>query len=279
MTRAAIAALAIAFAAPAHAEPSRDVPREAREKAERGRTLHAAGDYTGAVAAFRRAYELAPSPGLLFNLAQSYRLAGECDEAAAMYRRFLASAPPGAERTLAERHLATVARCGHTRVASSSESAAIGASVGAVAMAPTSPSAQAHVPMPMELAPTVVAPAPRIARRSGRRDKQIGLGLLVGGGTALVVAGFFALDADAAAHAVSAAYADERASGTSAIDARGQNSADIARVLGVGGVLALATGAVFYAVGVRLDKDAAEARRFAVMPTRHGAEVKLAWRF
>ncbi|HEU4612056.1 MAG TPA: tetratricopeptide repeat protein, partial [Kofleriaceae bacterium] len=73
------------------------IPNKARELADKGRAYHQAGDYAAAVAAFKEAYVLAPSPGLLFNIAQSYRLAGDCDEAAWMYRRFLDTNPGGAQ--------------------------------------------------------------------------------------------------------------------------------------------------------------------------------------
>src|SRR5690349_15298118 len=80
------------------------IPDKARHLAERGRALHDAGNYTDAIAAFREAYVLAPSPGLLFNIAQSYRLAGRCDDAAWMYRRYLDSQPSGDRRAVAESH-------------------------------------------------------------------------------------------------------------------------------------------------------------------------------
>ena len=66
------------------ARARREGPRVSRR-----RRLHEA-----AVAAFKEAYVLAPSPGLLFNIAQAYRLAGNCDDAAWMYRRFLDTNPP-----------------------------------------------------------------------------------------------------------------------------------------------------------------------------------------
>ena len=69
--------------------PPERIPQKARELAEQGRAYHDAGEYMKAIAAFKEAYVLAPSPGLLFNIAQAYRLAGDCDDAAWMYRRFL----------------------------------------------------------------------------------------------------------------------------------------------------------------------------------------------
>ena len=115
MTVRAITIAAVLAAAPAaradNALRPERIPNKARELAEKGRTLHNAGDYSGAVAAFKEAYVLAPSPGLLFNIAQSYRLAGNCDESAWMYRRFLDTNPVGEHRSLAETHLAAVERC------------------------------------------------------------------------------------------------------------------------------------------------------------------------
>ena len=81
------------------------VPTRARTLAERGRAAHDARDYAGAIAAFTEAYAIAPAPALLFNLAQAYRLAGRCDDASLMYRRFLASSPSDDARGLAELHL------------------------------------------------------------------------------------------------------------------------------------------------------------------------------
>src|ERR1043165_3802531 len=51
------------------------IPAKARELATRGRIFHDAGDYPDAIAAFKEASVPAPSPGLLFTTAQSYRLA------------------------------------------------------------------------------------------------------------------------------------------------------------------------------------------------------------
>jgi tetratricopeptide (TPR) repeat protein len=91
------------------AEPA--VPAQARALAERGRIAHDRGDYPAAIAAFTEAYALAPSPALLFDLAQAYRLAGRCADAAVMYRRYLANDPDPEARALAETQLEAVEHC------------------------------------------------------------------------------------------------------------------------------------------------------------------------
>ena len=69
------------------------IPEKARFLADRGRQLQRDGKFAEALEAYKAAYVLAPSPGLLFNLAQAYRLNGDCDDAAWMYRRFLDTDP------------------------------------------------------------------------------------------------------------------------------------------------------------------------------------------
>src|SRR3954468_14256022 len=110
-----VAALAVAPATVWAEEPSPpdEIPPKARALADRGRAYHDAGDYGNAIIAFKEAYVLAPSPGLLFNLAQAYRLQGNCDDAALMYRRYIATGPAIEGRTIAEGHLETVERCAH----------------------------------------------------------------------------------------------------------------------------------------------------------------------
>ncbi|MBA3542296.1 MAG: hypothetical protein H0T79_21955, partial [Deltaproteobacteria bacterium] len=90
----------------AHADEP--VPMKARTLAERGRRAHDRGEYAKAIAAFKEAYVLAPSDALLFNLAQSYRLHGDCEDAAMMYKRFLASEPSADAAAIAGAHLASV---------------------------------------------------------------------------------------------------------------------------------------------------------------------------
>src|SRR5262245_12927006 len=109
----AIAPILAPIAAAADSAAPGAVPAKARTLAERGRASHDAGDYASAIAAFTQAYVIAPSPALLFNLAQAYRLQGDCEDAALMYRRYLATNPSPEGRALAEMHLASVERCIH----------------------------------------------------------------------------------------------------------------------------------------------------------------------
>src|SRR5262249_31765764 len=107
-------AAAVFGSAAAHAgepEPPPQIPQKARKLVDTGRAAHEKGEYARAIALFKEAYVIAPSPGLLFNLGQAYRLMGNCDDAALMYHRYLDASPSSEGRSLAELHLATVERC------------------------------------------------------------------------------------------------------------------------------------------------------------------------
>jgi tetratricopeptide (TPR) repeat protein len=248
-----VAAAAIcALVGVAHA----DVPAKARVLADRGRASHEKGDYATAVALFTEAYALAPSPALLFNLAQSYRLQGDCDTAVLMYKRYIDTDPPPEALALARAHLANVERCAR------------------------------HDPVPNEViadpTPTphlqVAAVPPHVETDGspGGLRKEIGLGLGVGGSAALVGALWFAYQAHEASDAVEAAYKHGGKQGDVArLDADGRTDARYATALGIGGGLAVAAGAALYVLGVRAENAGA----VSVHPTAHGAQVAVAWSF
>ena len=253
------------------------IPPRAKALVVRGRAAHDAGDYRAAIIAFKEAYEIAPSAGLLFNLAQSYRLAGNCVDAASMYRRYLDAQPGTDGRTLALAHLATTERCARD---------------GAAAPAPTrTPEGASPGPRraradaaPVSLAlssdrasDAASSVAPRIVR--ARRERQIGATLVVTGALALVVAASYGFAARDAASSVEAAYAR----GTpwpqlADLDARGHRDAQLGTVVAVAGGAAAITGIALYLVGRR----GAQLAPIAIQPLAsgaHGVQVQLAWPF
>ncbi len=251
--------IAVLISSTAFAEPPQpgQIPQKARELAERGRVYHDAGEYERAIDAYREAYVLAPSPGLLFNLAQAFRLHGDCDDAAWMYRRYLDTNPPDARRALAEGHLATVEKCARGTL-----------------FVVTPPPHAAAVPDPVGVA--VPSDTPPSSVHSSARREHVGIWIAIGGGAALAVAGAFAIDAHAAANDVTAAYAHGGAwSDIAATDERGRRSATIATAFGIAGGIAVAAGAVVYALG----RHTEHAQHLALVPTPRGAEVHSSWQF
>ena len=246
----------------AHADSAlrpEQIPQRARALADKGRAYHDAGDYPHAIVAFKEAYVLAPSPGLLFNLAQAYRLSGDCDNAAWMYRRFLDTNPQPAARSLAEGHLATVDKCRHAKLELSITPAAL----------------DARVPAPMLGDSLALHDGPDVQPKN--RKKQVGTYVAIGGGAALLLAGYFALDAHSASNDVEEAYKrGAKWKDIQSIDERGQRSSTLAGVFGVAGLAAAGTGGVLYYLGYR---DEHAKQRIAVMPDAHGARVSVSWKF
>ena len=93
-------ALVLVLARVASAEPNDAGVREAREHYERGLRDYNLGELDGAIAEFKAAYVRSEAPGLLFNLAQAYRLKRDTERALLLYRSYLRALPnaPAADR-------------------------------------------------------------------------------------------------------------------------------------------------------------------------------------
>ncbi|HUS63079.1 MAG TPA: hypothetical protein VMZ28_01005 [Kofleriaceae bacterium] len=115
MRRTGLALLLVAAVVAAGAPPvvAQSAP-EAHRLYEDGVAAYRAKDYPRAAALFRQAYDAGGQPDLLFNAAQAYRLAGECANAAAHYRRYLDEVPGASNRRDAEAKLAEVEACART---------------------------------------------------------------------------------------------------------------------------------------------------------------------
>jgi len=256
----ATAVLALATATAFAGEPRSPevIPQKARSLADRGRAFHDAGDYGNAIVAFKEAYVMAPSPGLLFNLAQAYRLQGNCDDASLMYRRYLDTQPSPDAQMIAKAHLDSVERCIQKR--------------GLDIAHHETPSGGALQPPAPD--GTVYMEAPRSSRPE--LQKNIGIGLTIGGAIALSIAGYYAYDASSASQSIEDAYANgAKWRDVEAIDERGERSARNAKVFAIGGGLAVVGGVTMYLLGKRAERLSP----IAVLPTKAGAEVSYAWRF
>lgn len=72
------------------AELTGDAKAQARQKYTEGNEAYEHGEFRKALTAFDAAYQLAPLPGFLFNVAQCHRQLGAYERAAFFYRRYLA---------------------------------------------------------------------------------------------------------------------------------------------------------------------------------------------
>jgi hypothetical protein len=252
MTRArtlscAMAFVAIAAASPARAQPG-DAKGSAQELAARAKAHFDHAEYAAAASDYREAYRLWPSPGLLFNLGQAYRLAGDCLHASQAYREFLHLQPDSPYRATVEQNLSAADAC-----------------------------AKPVAPPPVEVhAPT---PAPITTQRhdddgdDGRSRRIAGLAIAGGGALVAIAGSYFAIDASRAQREVADFYANGGDwSQIADVDARGHRDHALAITgFAIGGA-ALVAGATVYWLGRR-------ERAVAIVPARGGGEVVLSWRF
>jgi len=116
--RAALIAAAVLFACPmarAQEPASPERESEARRLYELGRSHYNLAEYDEAIAAFRSAYELRPAPELLYNLAQAYRLRGDCAQARDLFRAYVRESPEAANRVEVEGRIARLETCARER--------------------------------------------------------------------------------------------------------------------------------------------------------------------
>lgn len=239
------------------------VPEKARLLADRGRQLQRDGKFAEALEAYKAAYVLAPSPGLLFNLAQAYRLNGDCDDAAWMYKRFLDTGPREDLRALVNEHLEKLASCTHMGFRANLD-------------LPSPHEVRAAMPSQPPRTEVVATAAPQADVSHARSEQRAGAYLMIGGGVGLAVAAVFAVDAHLAANEVADAYkGGARNPDIRSLDDRGHRDDTITAIAGISGGAAVLTGAVLYGLGVHNER----AQHLAVVPHRDGAEVKLAWQF
>jgi hypothetical protein len=249
--------VAVATAAPGSTSP--EALARARALADEGRALHDRGEYGRAVAAFQTAYVLAPSPALLFNLGQAYRLKRDCDNAALMYRAFLRTRPEPQLQEVARAHLASVEQC-MSPAASEKPALIAGAATSVVASAAGTRSAGEREP--------------------GRGLRRGGAITAIGGGVLLGLAGYFAYRAGDANDQVEQRYGSGvKWRELEALDARGQRDDTVATGLAFTGGVAVITGGVLYLIGRRQGERAERQPALSLAPTRGGGAVRLAWTF
>jgi tetratricopeptide (TPR) repeat protein len=135
----------VALAPAGHAEPRGK--RNAESHYNKGMKAYNLGHFPEAIEEFEKAYELAPEPILLYNIAQSHRQDGNAQRAAFFYRRYLEAAPDAKNRAEIEKRLAEL-------------QSQIDAPKDSPAIAPP----PAPVPPPVVAPPPVPAPPPVVVQ-------------------------------------------------------------------------------------------------------------------
>ena len=105
-----IATLSLLVASAAWAQAKPDSKVAAKEHYVRGTSYYDLGKYDEAIKEFEAAYQLKNDPAFLYNLAQSYRLAGNAERALHFYRTYLRYMPKAPNRAENEDRIAALER-------------------------------------------------------------------------------------------------------------------------------------------------------------------------
>jgi hypothetical protein len=138
-------------AGPAFAEKT-----DARKHYDRATAAFGLGKYADAAVEYEAAFRLRPDPALLYNCAQSYRLAGNRTRAIELYRNYLRLYGDAPNAEDARKHLANL----ELEVAAERTVPARPAPAGAAAAPVAAPTTPSPRPVP---APPAAAPAPVVA--------------------------------------------------------------------------------------------------------------------
>ena len=110
LVAAVVTAVWLAPLAPAAAAPDEATIKVAREHYEKGNAAYNLGRFDEAVGHFTKAYEVWPNPDFLYNIAQSYRLAGNCKQALFVYKRYLSLKSKDKESPLTKKEKSEIER-------------------------------------------------------------------------------------------------------------------------------------------------------------------------
>lgn len=122
------------------------------------------GRYDEAAAAYENSYRAVQDPTLLFNIGQSYRLAGKRDRALAAYKGFLRTAPnPHPNRELVSTRVAEIERQIEAERTSAAAAASSGVTPAPPAPAPVQPAAPPAPAPPAQPAAQPPGPYPQAA--------------------------------------------------------------------------------------------------------------------
>ena len=243
---------------------------EAKRLAARAQVHFDLGEYEQAIVSYREAYRMVPSPGILYNLGQAYRLLGDCVSATTMYRNYLRLAPHSPYRQLVKQHLSAMSECNRAGDPSGASSADA-EDDPLLANAPKSSGVRVA-----SLRGPVDSEARDTPQRRALRKKRAGLAIGGGGAVLVALGAYFSVDASRKADEVSALYARGAPwKDNEALDQRGQRSDQLGMSFALAGGVAVATGATFYALGWRDERRA----QLAVAPHAGGASMTMSWGF
>ncbi|MGE0868534.1 MAG: tol-pal system YbgF family protein [Kofleriaceae bacterium] len=262
------------------AAPAADRKAEAKAHYEKGQNHYNLGEFDQAISEFKAAYNLSSAPGLLFNIAQSYRLKKDYEQASYFYKTFLRLKPDAKNRPDVEARIAEMDKllADQKAMASSPPTGTVppdGETKPAESDKPedTKPDDQRSAAGSSD-APIVVE---RRADGSGKSLMTAGLAT-AGAGAALIVTGVvFGKMAKSASDELDA-LDENMGTWTQAEQDKydaGKRNNTIALISFIAGGAAVATGATLWVMGKLKDGSSS----VAIVPTNNGATFAYGWQF
>ncbi len=250
--------LAITASASAQPAPPEDSTARAKQLYSEGKRFYDIGEFAKAVEVWKQAYVLSTAPMLLFNIAQAYRLSGDCTQALRFYSNYERESSNLTNRDELEQ---ARARCNPQPT-------------GAHPPTPTPPpdTATEVVPTTVPATPTTVtaaSPPPELPAPVEDRSRYRTAGLITAGTGAVVLGAslVLALRARDRSSAVEA-YRGEWTTEQDDLQASGRRAATWSVVSGIAGALTVVAGGALYVYGSRETRPAIDV---AIRP--HAAEV------
>jgi tetratricopeptide (TPR) repeat protein len=268
--------LGLTFVLAASAPALADDKAKAKALYDQGLKSYNLAEYADAIKAWKEAYSLSKKPILLFNIAQAYRLDGDCKKAVTFYDSYQREEPNPKNQDELDSALALCAKAADKPA--------------------EKPADKTQPERPIDRAPVADKPpdtTTEVSQAEGERDQgdgdeQIDAPATTGGGIRKIgigvgalgvvlggVAIYYALDSKSAADE-NAAWTGEWDRTHMDIEARGQGSASKAWITGGIGMAMIVAGGVMIAIG---GPKAAESSTVGVTPTRGGAAFGWAFKF
>ena len=214
------------IATPAHGSPR----AQAAKLYDEGMRHFSLSEYPQAIQLFSQAYKIYPKAGFLYNIAQAYRLHGDCSKAYRLYQSYLREAPKASNRSLAEKQRDDMKTC------------------AAHAPRMTRPPSQQRQADSVALARTQNRNV-----TTGRGKRIAGVVSITAGAALLAGAGIFAARAVDASREINDLFTmgGTWTAGAAATQKRGRRDQTISWISAAGGIVAVTTGITLYAVGRR----------------------------
>ena len=278
----ALALILVATTTSALAQPAPPAPQpaptddskkaEAKALYEKGLSHYNLGEFDQAIAAFRAAYAISSAPGLLFNIAQSFRLKKDYEQAVYFYTTYLRLKPDAPNRSDVEARLQEMQEAIEEQKKQSTK-----APIGTIPPDGSTTTTTTTTTTPTGGTTTTTAPT----EVEGTKNQSLITAGYVSAGTgaALVVTGvIFGMMASSAESDLNS-LSDDHGTWTpeqqDKYDA-GKRNNTIAIISFVAGGAAIATGVTLYVLGSMKKKSSTSV---AINPSAHGTTFAVGWSF